>query len=56
MPFSLDVTKEVFTSFRYNLKVHLLFLVTMAVVRAVYVVIRLFASCISSGTDLRWYY
>ena len=31
MPLPLDVTKEDFTSFRYNRKVHLIFLVTMGV-------------------------
>ena len=35
MPLPLDVTKEDFTSFRYNRKVHLLFLVAMGVLALV---------------------
>ena len=35
MPLPLDVTKEDFTSFKYNLKVHVIFLVTMGVLELV---------------------
>ena len=52
MPFSLDVTKEDFTSFRYNRKVHLLFLVTMAVLTLVVAVLLCITSPIDSTSQL----
>ena len=53
MLFSLDVTKEDFTSFRYNRKVHLLFLVTMGVL-ALVVDVLVYITSTTDSTSQFW--